>query len=290
MNQSDGHSAAIGRNPFGHPLRPGNSSNRLKGRLGRLLSGDRWISLATVVALVSVWIVITSSGLVRALFLPSPSALVAAAADLVAHGFHHRPIWEHIWLTLTRVTVGFGTGALVGIGLGLSMGYSRVIDRFFAPLVEFFRPLPQLSYLILLVIWLGIGETPQYVLLFLTALPIAVVSARDGVRRATVQRIQAALSLGASRFDVFRYVVLPSALPEIFAGFRLAVGAVYATVISAEIISGSSGVGWMIFESERILASSYMFVGIAFLGIVGLALDAGARAVEARVVHWQGAA
>lgn len=134
--------------------------------------------------------------------------------------------------------------------------------------MEFFRPLPQLAYLVLLIVWFGIGETAQIMLLFLTALPVSSVAARDGVKDVSIQRIQAARSLGANSWHVFRYIVFPSALPEIFTGARLAIGVVYATPIAAEMISGSTGLGWVILDAGRFLRSDYVFVGIAILGVL----------------------
>ncbi|MEJ1975191.1 MAG: ABC transporter permease subunit [Acetobacteraceae bacterium] len=137
--------------------------------------------------------------------------------------------------------IGFVSGAIVGTLLGLVMGRAPRINAVFDPLIEFLRPLPQLGYVVLLIVWFGIGETSRYVLLFLAALPVAAVAARAGVRNVSPQRIQVARTLGASERQIFWHVVFPSALAEIFTGARLAVGIVYATLIAAEIIAGSTG-------------------------------------------------
>ncbi len=183
---------------------------------------------------------------------------------------------------------GFVTGAVVGTFLGLGMGYNRKVEAFFSPFIEFLRPLPQLAYLVLLIVWFGIDETPQIILLFLTALPVSAIAAMDGVKGVSVQRMQAARSMGASGWQVFRYVVFPSALHEIFTGARLAIGVVYATLIAAEIIAGSTGLGWMILDAGRFLRSDYVFAGILVIGIMGLLLDRLLLAIEHRVVHWAG--
>jgi taurine transport system permease protein len=261
---------------------------------GRLIAvswrrlGDRRITLLSLAVLVVAWVLATELDLVSDLFLPGPAMLWDGFADLVENGYRNRTIWEHAGLSLERVLAGFVTGALVGTLLGLGMGYDRRVEAFFSPLVEFFRPLPQLSYLVLLIVWFGIGETAQIVLLFLTALPVSAIAARDGVRSVSVLRLQAARSLGASEWQIFRYVVFPSALHEIFTGARLAVGVVYATLIAAEIIAGSTGLGWMILDAEHFLRSDYVFAGIMVIGLMGLALDWLLREAEHRVVHWAG--
>jgi taurine transport system permease protein len=246
------------------------------------------ITGASLFTLIALWVAATSLGWVDDLFLPGPALLWSGFLDLVENGYRNRTIWEHAGWSLERVLLGFVTGSFAGTLLGLGMGVSRTIEGLFSPIVEFFRPLPQLAYLVLLIVWFGIGETPQIVLLFLTALPVSAIAAMDGVRNVPAQRIQAARSLGASEWQIFRHVVFPSALHEIFTGARLAIGVVYATLIAAEIISGSTGIGWMILDAGRFLRSDYVFVGILFIGIVGVLLDRVILLVEHRVVHWAG--
>ena len=248
-----------------------------------------WLATAlTACALIALWLWLTLSGVVSDLFLPPPGELWDALVDLVQNGYKSRSLWDHVADSLIRVIVGFGAGAAVGTLLGLAMGYFRTIDALAAPFVEFLRPLPQLAYLVLLIIWLGIGETSKITLLFLAALPVSAVAARDGVRNVSEARIRVAQSLGASEWQIFVHVVFPSALAEIFTGARLAVGIVYGTLIASEIIAGTSGIGWMILDAGRFLRSDYVFVGILIIGFMGIALDRLLLAVETRLVHWAG--
>jgi taurine transport system permease protein len=248
-----------------------------------------WIATAASVSILLVaWLALTQTGLVSDLFMPGPGELWSALTDLVEEGYKSRTLLEHVSDSMMRVLVGFGLGALVGTFLGLLMGYVPVIDAICAPFIEFLRPLPQLAYLVLLIIWFGIGEASKITLLFLTALPVSAVAARDGVRNVSAARIQAAQSLGANRWQIFRHVIFPSALAEIFTGARLAIGIVYGTLIAAEIIAGSSGIGWMIVDAGRFLRSDYVFVGIFIIGLMGIALDRILLSVERRAVHWAG--
>src|SRR5580692_11663696 len=144
--------------------------------------GDRRITLISFGILVLLWVLVTEGGLVDELFLPGPALLWDGLIDLLENGYRSRTIWEHAGLSLERVLAGFITGALVGTLLGLAMGYNRRIEAFFSPLIEFLRPLPQLAYLVLLVVWFGIEETAQIILLFLTALPVSAIAAMDGVK------------------------------------------------------------------------------------------------------------
>src|ERR1700730_2746702 len=246
------------------------------------------VTAASVLLILAAWLALTQTGAVNDLFMPSPGELWAALSDLLKDGYKSRTLLEHIEDSLMRVLFGFGLGAIVGTLLGLAMGYVPVIDAVSAPFIEFLRPLPQLAYLVLLIIWFGIGEASKITLLLLTALPVSAVAAPDGVRNVSATRIQAAQSLGASRWQVFRHVVFPSALSEIFTGARLAIGFVYGTLIAAEIIAGSSGIGWMIVDAGRFLRSDYVFVGIFIIGLVGIAVDRLLLAIKRRAVHWAG--
>lgn len=248
-----------------------------------------WMATAlSATLLVALWLWLTWGGIVSDLFLPGPDELRDAFLDLLNEGYKDRPLIVHIGDSLMRAGLGFGTGAAAGTLLGLAMGTFPTVEALAAPFVEFLRPLPQLAYLTLLIIWLGIGETSKITLLFLAALPVSAIAARDGVRNVSEARIRVAQSLGASRGQIFRHVIFPSALAEIFTGARLAVGAVYGTLIAAEIIAGTSGIGWLILDAGRFLRSDYVFVGILIIGLMGVALDRILLAVERRVVHWAG--
>jgi taurine transport system permease protein len=246
------------------------------------------ITFASAAILFALWTAATSLSLVNELFLPGPRLLFSSFLDLLLNGYKGYSLPAHIGISLVRVFAGFGSGAIIGTLIGLGMGAVALFDAFAAPFVEFLRPLPQLAYLVLLIVWFGIGETSKIVLLFLTALPVSAIAARDGVRNVPRERVQVALALGASPLQVFRHVVFPSALPEIFIGARLAVGIVYATLIAAEIIAGSNGIGWLVFDAGRFLRSDYVFVGVVVIGLMGLGLDWLLRTMERRIVHWAG--
>ncbi len=236
----------------------------------------------------AIWIGVTSGGLVQDLFLPGPADVWDGLVELMQDGYKGRPLLEHIGISLFRVLTGFLSGAAVGTLLGLGMGYLPRLNAIAVPFVEFLRPLPQLAYLVLLIIWLGIGETSKVTMLFLAALPVSAIAARDGVANVPADRVRVALALGASRWQVFRHVIMPSALPEILVGARLAAGIVYGTLIAAEIIAGSDGIGWMILDAGRFLRSDYVFAGIGILGLTGIAIDKLLVLLERRAVHWAG--
>lgn len=246
------------------------------------------ISLVSMLVVAAIWVGITRYGLVRDLFLPGPVDLWSGFNELLEDGYKGRELWEHAAMSLTRVGVGFLSGAVVGTALGLGMGYLPRLNQSAAPFIEFLRPLPQLAYLILLIVWLGIGETSKITMLFLAALPVSAIAARDGVANVPPERVRVAKTLGATDWQVFTQVLLPSALAEIMVGARLAAGIVYGTLIAAEIIAGNGGIGWMILDAGRFLRSDYVFAGIGLIGLTGIAIDRALLLLERRVVHWAG--
>lgn len=245
-------------------------------------------TLLSLVLLLGLWTLVTMEGWVSALFMPTPLSVWRGFLDLVDSGYNGVSLGWDIAISLMRVFAGFGLGAISGILLGLAMGSWEAANEVAEPFIEFLRPLPQLGYLVLLIIWFGIGETSKIMLLFLTALPVTAVAARDGVRGASLQRLQAAQMLGASPRQIFWHVTLPEALPEIFIGMRLAIGLVYATLIAAEILAGSDGIGWMVFNAGRFLRSDFVFVGVIIIGLMGVALDRALVLAETGLVHWAG--
>jgi taurine transport system permease protein len=253
------------------------------------MRGPPWLyTLASVVVVSALWVAVTWGGLISPLFLPSPVQVWKGALDLAATGYNGISLGQDVEISLFRVLLGFGTGASIGTLIGLAMGTWRGFDAALEPYVEFLRPLPQLGYLVLLIIWFGIGETSKIMLLFLTALPVAAISARDGVRSVPHIRLQAARMLGANSRQIFFRVILPSALPEIFIGMRLAIGLVYATLIAAEILAGSDGIGWLVFNAGEFLRADYVFVGVLIIGLMGIVLDRALVLTERRLVHWAG--
>jgi taurine transport system permease protein len=246
------------------------------------------ITLLSVLLVTIAWIGVTAGGLVRDLFLPGPLDVWSGLMELIDDGYKGRPLLLHVGMSLYRVGAGFVTGALAGTLLGMGMGYMPRLNALAAPFIEFLRPLPQLAYLILLIIWLGIGETSKITMLFLAALPVSTIAARDGVANVALERIKVAQALGAGNWQIFRHVIFPSALPEILVGARLAAGIVYGTLIASEIIAGSSGIGWMVMDAGRFLRSDYVFVGIGMIGLAGIAIDKALLLIERRAVHWAG--
>jgi taurine transport system permease protein len=222
------------------------------------------------------------------IWLPSPEAVVARVKEISVRGYQNFTLWEHLYWSLFRVIVGFLCGAIIGIPLGYAMGLSGWFRGWFDPIVEFMRPVPPLALIPLVIIWAGIGESGKIILLFLAALWIMAISARAGVSGVAISKVHAAYSLGASRWQVLRYVIVPNSLPEIFTGARVAMGVCWGTVVAAELVAAEKGAGMMIMVASRFQLTDVVLMGIILIGVIGFSIDILMRKAEDWLVPWKG--
>ncbi|WP_124714026.1 ABC transporter permease [Mycolicibacterium nivoides] len=270
------------------PPRPVAPSNRWRTLLTRSA-----LPLLSVVVFFAVWQAVAWAEIWNQTFVPYPSTVWRAFVDVStthdgARGYAGYLLYEHLYMTLRRVLAGVVIGVVVGVALGLLMGSVGWLRSVLEPWLTFLRALPPLAYFFLLVIWLGIDEAPKITLLALAALPPAAVATTAAVVAAPVGLQEAARALGASRAQVIRDVVVPSALPETFTGIRLAVGMAYSSVVAAELFNGIPGIGGLVKDASNYNNTPVVLVGIFAIGISGLVIDGGLRAVERRAVPWRG--
>ena len=222
------------------------------------------------------------------IWLPSPEAVVARVGEIASEGYQNFTLWEHLFWSLFRVIVGFVIGAAVGIPLGYAMGLSDWFRGWFDPIVEFMRPVPPLALIPLVIIWAGIGESGKIILLFLAALWIMTISARAGVSGVAISKVHAAYSLGASKWQLMRHVIMPNSLPEIFTGARVAMGVCWGTVVAAELVAAEKGAGMMVMVASRFQNTDIVIMGIILIGIIGYGIDILMRKAESWLVPWKG--
>jgi len=222
------------------------------------------------------------------LWLPSPEAVWDRFKRLMSEGYQNFTLGEHIGWSLFRVVIGFLLGALVGIPMGYAMGLSNWFRGWFDPIVEFMRPVPPLALIPLVIIWAGIEEEGKIILLFLAALWIMAIAARAGVSGVKISKVHAAYSLGASKWQVMRHVIVPNSLPEIFTGARVAMGVCWGTVVAAELVAAVQGAGMMIMVASRFNLTDIVITGIIVIGIIGYGIDILMRMAEKWLVPWKG--
>jgi taurine transport system permease protein len=246
------------------------------------------ISAVVIVLLISLWAFVTYAGFIKPLFLPSPMGVFDALFEVMREGFTGASFWEHIWVSTLRVFGAFLLACVVGIPLGIAMGMSPVARGIFDPPIEFYRPIPPLAYLPLMIIWFGIDELSKVLLIFSSVLAPMVLGARAGVKSAAIEQIHAAYSFGATRWQVIRMVVLPSAMPEIFTAMRVGIGFGWTTLVAAEMVAATSGLGYMVLSASRFLQTPVVIMGIVVIAAIAYAFDHLVRFVERRVVPWKG--
>jgi taurine transport system permease protein len=250
-------------------------------------SGRVW-SLLVVAGLLLLWLASSVFGWVDPIFWPSIGGTRDRLARLATEGFRNVPLWEHVGISVYRVLSGVLYGSLVGIPLGFAMGLSTVARGIFDPIVEFMRPIPPLALIPLIILWFGIDETAKIFLLFLAALFIMTIAARAGAASVRISKVHAAYSLGASRGQVLRHVILPNALPEIFTGLRTAMGVCWGTVVAAELVAADRGIGSMIMIAKNFLQTDTVVIGIVMIGLIGYSIELIMRWLERRLVPWKG--
>lgn len=251
------------------------------------------LRVLAVLILVGVWWLVANWGGQDPVIRPSPALVWDAFVQLnTVHdgvrGYNGQFLYEHLAISLGRILLGSVIGIAGGLVLGVVLGTVSWIRVMAEPLVTFVRALPPLAYFSLFVIWFGIDETPKIWLLAVAALPPVAVATAAAVGAAPVSLIESARALGASRFDTIRDVVLPSALPEILTGIRIAVGIAYSSVVAAETINGLPGIGGLVRDAQRYNNTPTVLVGIIAIGISGLIIDGLLSALGRRVAPWRG--
>jgi taurine transport system permease protein len=248
----------------------------------------RWISTLTLTGMLALWWAVTAAGLIEPLFLPPPGAVLEKGWLLATQGYMDATLWQHLGASLQRIGLALFFAVLLAIPVGIAIGTNRIAQGILDPLIEFYRPIPPLAYLPLIVIWCGIGELSKVLLIYLAIFaPIAIATA-TGVRNVNPARLRAAQSLGATRAQLIRHVILPSALPDILTGVRIGLGVGWSTLVAAELIAASSGLGFMVQSAAQFLITDVVVLGILVIALIAFGLEMTLRAVQRRLVPWQG--
>lgn len=246
------------------------------------------LAISTTLGILLLWWLVTEFDLVSPIFLPGPGAVLARFREVLMQGFGGESISAHIWASLGRVGAAFGLSLLTAIPIGLGMGMSRTMRGVFDPPIEFYRPIPPLAYLPLIIIWFGIGELSKILLIYLACFAPMALSTRAGVRSVSVEQIHVAYSLGANRVQVMWNVFFKGALPEILTGMRIGLGFAWTTLVAAEMVAASQGLGYMILSASEFLVTEVVIIGIVVIGLIALVTDLMMRWLESLLAPWKG--
>jgi taurine transport system permease protein len=247
------------------------------------------LSTATLLVVLAVWWVVAALQLISPLFLPPPGQVLHKLVTIAgAQGFMDATLWQHLAASLTRILIALLSATIIGIPVGIAMGLSPTLRGILDPLIELYRPVPPLAYLPLMVIWFGIGETSKILLIYLAIFAPVAMSALAGVKSTQQVRVRAAQSLGASRLQVLWFVILPGALPEMLTGLRIGLGVGWSTLVAAELIAATRGLGFMVQSAGEFLATDVVLAGIAVIAAIAFVLELGLRALQRRLTPWHG--
>lgn len=248
----------------------------------------RAISLAAIIIFLLLWFAVTWFSLVPEVILPSPLGVLASIKKLLFKGFAGASLFEHIGISLLRVFVAIFFATLLAVPLGIIVALNDYINGVINPFIEFYRPLPPLAYLPLVIIWFGVGEMSKYILIYLAVFAPIFLNTRAGVSNIPKERIRAALSLGASRMQLIIHIVFPSALHSILTGIRIGAGFGWTTLVAAEMVAATSGLGYMILSASEFLQTEVVIMGIILIGAFALLTDFFLNRIIVKYIHWQG--
>ncbi len=246
------------------------------------------ISAISGAVLISLWSLATWMGWIKPLFLPSPWAILLKLQNLWVDGYSESSLLQHIGISVARVFGALLLACATAIPIGLAMGMSRIMRGVFDPPIEFYRPVPPLAYLPLMIIWFGIGELSKVLLIFLAIFAPVAIGTRSGVRSAAIEQIHAAYSLGATRWQVLWQVILPAAMPEIITSVRIGMGVGWTTLVAAEMVAATNGIGFMVLSASEFLQTQTVMLGIIIIAAIAYAFDVVIRQIERRLVPWKG--
>lgn len=249
---------------------------------------EKILTIGTVLVIFAIWFTVTRFGWVDPKLVPSPQSVWTALIDIMKNGYKNYTLLQHLEASMERLIIAFFAAAVIAVPLGLASGYNSKLRAIFEPIIEFYRPLPPLAYYTLLVLWLGIENGSKIVLLLLACFAPIYIACVSAVIKIKEDYINSAYTVGANKLQIFIYVIFPACLPDIFMGLRTALGVGYTTLVSAEMVAASSGIGWMVLDASRYLRSDIIFLGIIIMGLTGILLDKSIQFIEHKIVPWKG--
>ena len=252
------------------------------------ISTEKILTVVTVIAVFAVWYIITATGMFSETIIPSPKSVWESFVDITRNGYKGHGLLEHLGTSMKRLVIAYLLVVVTAVPLGLLSGYNSKVRAILEPIVEFYRPLPPLAYYTILVLWMGIDESSKLALLYLAGFAPVYIACVSGVIRIREDYINGAKTLGAGKRQIFFYVIFPAALPDVFTGLRTALGVEYTTLVAAEMVAATAGMGWLVLDASNYLRSDTVFMGVIIMGITGVLLDRVIRFIEKKVVYWKG--
>lgn len=234
-------------------------------------------------ALLGLWYAIAYSGLVNEALIPTPHAVAVRFWELLTQA--RLPL--DIWMSTQRVFLGVAAGITLAVPVGFVLGWYRQVRSFIDPLINFFRALPPIALIPLVVVYFGIGEFAKVVILFYASFFAGVIVMYEGIAQISPIYVRVARTLGATDGEIFRKVIIPLTVPHMLTALRVALGVAWATLVASELIAAQQGLGALIQNASSFFQLDIIYVGIICIGFIALAMDLAIRAFTRRLVSWQ---
>jgi len=242
-----------------------------------------WLSVGALILILLLWEMVSQLGWIPSLFLPAPSAILLEGWTMVKTGL----ILKHLFASLSRILLGFSIACILGIGVGILIGFFHIPEAIGNPLIAATFPIPKIAILPLLILWLGIGEPPKVAVIALGVFFPMVINVYTGVKNVDPLLIKAALSLGSNRRRIVRKVILPSILPMIFAGMKLGIGIALLLVVASELVAADAGIGFMILTAADLMQTKKLMVGLVVLSLLGIFFNWLFQKLEHLFIPWK---
>ena len=238
--------------------------------------------LAPWLLILALWYAIRASGLVSPALVPAPHLVFTKAVELAGDR-----LWRDIYISTQRVFIGVTLGVALAVPVGFCLGWYQGLRSFIDPVINFFRALPPIALIPLVIVYFGIGELAKTVILFYAAFFAGVIVMYEGIAQISPIFIKVARTLGASDFEIFRKVIIPLAVPHILTAVRVALGVAWATLVASELIAAQQGLGAMIQNASAFFQLDIIYVGILCIGLIAMLMDLALRLATRRLVDWQ---
>ena len=247
-----------------------------------------WVGAVTFVVLFAAWYALTTlTQTVSPGRFPAPAETWDALRQITVTGYADARLSTHVLHSVKLVLFGFGAAALVGVPLGLAMGWSRSFEAFVNPTFLLIRPIPPLAWIPLAIVWLGLGDAAKILIIWFAAFVPAVINSYSGVRAIEPYLIEAARMLGVPRRMFVREVLIPGALPMIFTGLRVSLQACWTTLVAGELIGAIAGLGHVLYQASLDLFPAMIVVGMAAVAVTGAVMTAMLGWAERRAMPWR---
>jgi len=240
------------------------------------------IALPVPIILFVIWEVLSQNGYVNVSILPPPSMLFETLIEMIKS----TELLKHAFVSIIRVLEGFSIGSILAITLGILLGFNKKLERSLRLIIGFLRPIPTLAWIPLLILWLGIDEASKVTLIAIGTFWTVFVSVAQGIKYVDKQLLEVAYILEKNRWTLLTKVILPSALPSIFSGLRAGIDMAWRSVVGAELIAASAGLGFLISYARDVSQTNVIFVGIFAIGFIGIVIEGLIKQIEKRLLRW----